>query len=142
VFDGPKEEKSSRKKLGQKDKGTTVLFGTHIVDYGNKSNIIPILQQKKEQSKYSQKKKPERTAEQRKHEELHGKTLAKYEASRKSGDTLVAATQMHTILKLKSGKGGVGREAAMKDSAKDLKHQNLQSSILANQEYSTQQQQP
>ena len=43
VFEGPLIEPAKRKKLGQADVRGDDLFGTHQVDFGNKSNAMPIL---------------------------------------------------------------------------------------------------
>lgn len=43
VFEGPVIDPPNRKKLGRKDAGTENLFGSHTVDYDNKSNKMNIL---------------------------------------------------------------------------------------------------
>ena len=88
VFDGPIVEAPNRKKLGPSDAGTNKLFGEDRVDYGNKSNNMPMLQQPKK-SKWKPVRK-EKTAEQRKNEELYGRSAVKYGVGKKGDGTLMA----------------------------------------------------
>lgn len=67
------------------------MFGNHKLDYDNKSNIMPVLQQKKVQENKWKNNKKEKTAEQRKNEELYGKTLTKHEGGKKGDGSLMGA---------------------------------------------------
>lgn len=90
VFAEPIIEESRRKKLEKPGAGTVGLFGTDRVDYGNKSNNINIIGRKPEVKKWAPVRK-EKTAEQRKNEELHGRSVTTYGVGSKKDGTLMTS---------------------------------------------------
>ena len=76
-------------KLGREDTGTEGLFGKDRVDFDNKSNTMNIIGAKKEAKQWKP-VRAQKTAEQRKHEELHGRSAAIYGTGKKKDGSLMA----------------------------------------------------
>ena len=87
VFAGAEQEKPRRKKLGGADAGTESLFGDQRVDFDNKSNTMPILSAKK--GKVWKPVRQQKTAEQRKNEELYGKSAVIHGTGKKKDGSLM-----------------------------------------------------
>ena len=91
MFEGPIVEPARRKKLGQSDHEVETLFGKDRVDFGNKSNAMPILSSPQKNQKKWLPKRKEKTAEERKNEELHGRSVAVYGVGKKKDGTLMSS---------------------------------------------------
>lgn len=90
MFAGPIVEGSRRKKIPQKEAGTEVLFGKDKCDFGNTSNGVSLLGKKSFGKQWTPVRK-EKTAEQRKNDELYGRTIADHGMGKKCDGTLMAS---------------------------------------------------
>ncbi|CDW87720.1 UNKNOWN [Stylonychia lemnae] len=135
VFEGPITEQSRRKKLGQGDAGVETLFGQDRIDFENKSNAMPVLSSKKEGKQWKPVRQ-EKTAEQRKNEELHGRSAATYGTGSKKDGTLMANNAdwrnlQQTHVNASSSQKG-NQEGPQTN--KDKKYDNLSSNIFCQEE--------
>lgn len=89
VFAEPFIEKPTRKKLGGPDAGVDTLFGKDQCDFGNTSNNMPVIGNPKKAKKWAP-VRAQKTAEQRKNEELYGRSAAVYGTGKKGDGTLMA----------------------------------------------------
>jgi hypothetical protein len=89
VFEGPIVEESRRKKLGREDAGQECLFGRDQLEYQS-SNIMSSVSGRKPFIKTFVPVRQQKTAEQRKQEELHGKSIKVYGAGKKGDGSLMA----------------------------------------------------
>lgn len=110
------------------------MFGEATIDYGNKSNTVSILISKKLEKKWAPVRQ-EKTAEQRKNENLYGRSAQVYGTSKKGDGTLMSLTadwrqpgQGRTNSPLKQS----GPEEDK--NAKEKKYDNLASNILSNED--------
>ena len=77
----------NRKKIGRPDSGTETLFGRDQIDFENKSNTMTIIGGKPKVKNWKPVRQ-EKTAEQRKNEELYGKGST---GSKKKDGSLMAS---------------------------------------------------
>lgn len=124
-----------RKKLGQADSGTEKLFGSDKVDLDNRSNAMPVLGSKKEAKSWKPVRE-QKTAEQRKLEELHGRSAVVHGAGKKKDGTLMANNadwrnlqQTHTNA---ASQKNVELGASL--NSKTMKFDNLKSNIFGQEE--------
>ena len=91
VFEGPIVEESRRKKLGREDAGQESIFGRDQLEYQS-SNIMSSVSGRKPFMKTFVPVRQQKTAEQRKQEELHGRSIKVYGAGKKGDGSLMADT--------------------------------------------------
>lgn len=89
VFDGPIIEEVHRKRLGQKDAGQESLFGKDRVEYQS-SNVMSSVSGRKTFMKTFVPVRQQKTAEQRKQEEVYGKSAQVHGVNKRSDGTLMA----------------------------------------------------
>lgn len=92
VFEGPIIEEVRRKKLGKFDAGVDALFGKDKSDYTS-SNLMASINGGKKHSSFTKAYIPvrqQKTAEQRKIEEVYGKAAVVYGTGSKGDGTLMA----------------------------------------------------
>mmetsp|Transcript_1676 Transcript_1676/g.1608 ORF Transcript_1676/g.1608 Transcript_1676/m.1608 type:complete len:151 (-) Transcript_1676:1142-1594(-) len=137
VFDVPdgNENQVKRKKLGGEGAGTDKLFGSEKVDFDNKSSGSVLFSSKKDVKKWKPVRQ-EKTADQRKNEELYGISAKKWGVGPKKDGTLTckgsdwrATNQTHSNSPVKQQRNDLN------DNCKDKKYQNLQSNIFGADEY-------
>jgi hypothetical protein len=128
VFEGPTPHHATRKKLGGACHGTENLFGEHKVDFDNRSNKMAVLGVKSVQEKKWKPVRQDKTAEQRKHDELHGASAKRHGVNKKNDGTLSCAVTdwknpQHTLSNspVKQARGGGGGFGGG-DTSKDRKY--------------------
>lgn len=124
IFEGPIEEKPRRKKLGQSDAGTESIFGRDRVDFDNKSNTLNIIGAKK-QAKQWKPVRSQMTAEQRKNQELYGRSAAIYGTGKKKDGSLMASGADWRNLQQTHINSPVKQEVKDGLTSKDKKYENL-----------------
>lgn len=135
VFEGPIIEEVRRKRLDKGDAGQEALFGRDHCEYQS-SNVMSAVSGRKTFMKTFVPVRSQKTAEQRKQDEVYGKSVTVYGSNQRSDGTLMANCadwrnphQTYTNSPVKKGVNSTNN-----GNAKDRKFGNLESQVVLGDE--------